>query len=281
MKKIVLSILIVFSLGVFAASVDLGAKGSVQFNPQANKDNNFKSPETDITLVATNKNLAFNYVMNNAGTTRYIWVESKILGGMGQAGRISPIVSSKKSGGFYGDSAFFKEAGVDMVGSGVSWMTGPWTVAYTGAATLFDDGVALVPPATEAGKLGVAYNADKMGKYAIIMNQDKNAGTIGYDLLVEYGMMLAGVDLSAQVMWGLQGAVQRQLMAVYAKYALDKTQSVYANYIDDLNNASSTTQALSLGYALALNDNLKAIVDYTNNIATTAEDFTVGLDFAL
>ena len=278
MKKIVLSILIVFSLGVFAASVDLSGAGSVAFNPQANEANQFVPGQTDITLKTANKDISFIYVLNldDSGIlfmpnaeSRYAFVEGKILGGVGQAGLISPIVSAGMAPGFYGNSAFFTVAQMD--GSGFSYATGPWTVAYTGAATILNDA-----SQNEAGKLGVAYDAKDMGKYAIIMNQNKGTGTIVYDFLMEYGTAFGALNVSAQVMWGLQGATQKQYVALYATYMLDKAQSVYATYADDLAGAV-LAKSLSLGYEYALSNSTKAIVNYTNSMP--GEAVTVGLGF--
>ncbi len=281
----------VFSLGVFAASVDLGANGSLQLNPQANKNNSFVIGQTDVTLAAANKNIAFNYVMRidaangvwTAPSTKYAFVSGKIFGGNGQVGLINPIVSSKFGGGFYGNSSFFAIAGniANMDGAGLSYATGPWTVAYTGAASLLSSGGATAT----SGKLGVAYQVCETGKVAIIMNDNKTALTTGYDLYVEKSMAFGALDLSAQVMWGLQAqnvSVLKQIVAVYANYTLDKTQSVYATFIDDLTDVT-TTKALSLGYAFAVNDSVTAIVDYTNDMsaAATNESATVGLNFAL
>lgn len=291
MKKFTLLILLVFSLGVFAASVDLGAKGSLQLNPQANKDNSFVVGQTDVTFTAKNKDIAFNWILNldaanvafPAPDTKYAWVEGMLFGGKGQVGLINPIVASKMAPGFYATSAFFNV--FNMAGSGVSYETGDWTVAYTGAAALLDNGKAndALLPANEAGQLGVAYNAGEFGKYAIIMNQDKDAtpASIGYDLYVELCKEFGALKVATQIAWGLQqSGAQNQLVALYANYKLDATQSVYASYIDDLADAN-TDQALSLGYGYAVNDSVTAIVDYTNNIGIGSEDLTVGLNFVL
>ncbi|MEI7942734.1 MAG: hypothetical protein WCH76_06160 [Candidatus Riflemargulisbacteria bacterium] len=281
MKKYIFLVLMVFSLGVFAASVDLGVKGSLQLNPQANKDNSFGIGQTDITLSASNKNIAFNYVINAIGpVSKYAWVEGKIFGGTAQVGVISPIVSNYFGGGFYGDSEFFGVAKMD--GKGVSFATGPWTVAYTGAASLLNDGISST---STAGKLAVAYKVCDSSKVAIIMNDSKIAKTTGYDLYVEKSMSFGALDLSAQVIWGLQAqnvSVLKQIFAVYANYSLDKTQSVFCTFIDDIADVR-TVKSLSLGYAYAVNDSVTAIVDYTNDMSgvLTNENATVGLNFAL
>ena len=285
----------VFSLGVFAASVDMGAKGSLQLNPQGNKDNKFTIGQTDITLSASNKNIAFNYVSRidsasgaifPAPATKYAWVEGKIFGGMGQVGLISPIVDSTFGGGFYSDSTFSSVAGVNMYGAGACWMTGPWTVAYTGAASLLKGDSYYTD--TAKGKLGVAYNTCDTGKVGLIMVQDKTvanvAGKIDYSLYVQKAMSFGALDLSAQIMWALQtqstvSGLGKQLVAVYANYALDKTQSVYCTFVDDLADVNAVN-SLSLGYELAVNDSVKTIVDYTD-AAGSGQNVTVGLNFVL
>jgi hypothetical protein len=282
-KKYIFLVLMVFSLGVFAASVDLGVKGSLNVNPQANKPNNFAVGQTDVTLAAANKNIAFNWVFNldstlgasKAPTSKYAFVSGKIFGGTGEVGVINPIIASDFGGGFYGDSAFFGQFCMD--GAGLSFATGPWTVAYTGAATLLNDG-----SSTLTGQLGVAYDVCDTGKVAVIMNQNKAAGTTGYDLYIQKAMSFGALDLSTQIIWGLQSSAQKQLVAIYANYSLDKTQSVYFTYTDDLSEVSTiTTKAYDAGYQFMVNESVTAIANFNSNLATDVQNLTVGLNFAL
>ncbi len=284
MKKITLLVLLVMSLGVFAASTDLSAKGSLYVNPQGSKTNDFTLGQTDLFLSAANKDVSVStvFALNTAvnPVTKYFVVETKVFGGKLQGGRINPIVSDYFAPGFYGDSSFFLATGYNMVGNGLSFETGAWTVAYTGAATLLNG------PSTQVGKLGIAYNADKMGKYAIIMKQNKVAGLeyTDYDLLVEYGTAFGDLALTAQVLWGLQAqsAAQKQAIALYANYTVDAKQAVYGIYYDDL-AGMTLTKALSLGYTYMVNSSVTAVVDYTNTMETASagETVSVGLSFGL
>jgi len=242
--------------------------------------------QTDLTLQAANDDVTVYWVADLASNqgvaapathtpkTRYAYVEGMVLDGKGIAGKISPLVSCM-GGGFYGDTAFFTNANID--GAGVAYMTGPWTVAYTGAATILNG---TNGANGEVSDLAVAYDMTDTCKIGVILNDTVGTST-AYNLLVEKTMMISDVTVEAQLLWGLVGTgtyTQTQLFALNLMY-----MDFYASLTDSLSNVGTgaALKTYSVGYDYALSNSSSLIADYTYDMAASTKTATVGVNFTL
>ena len=307
MKKLTLLLLIVSSIGLFAADVNFNLKGAVQVSQLTNTDTQTmglgearatfmaKSGGTTLFFITRLDKL---YVASPVGTSviDYLWVETMTAFGKLSIGKQRLGFANKA--GYYRTSTFV--AGTAQKGLGIALTT---KVAGMGVKVQLLGDVFFLDEAAPSGegKSSLAALIDTGMPFGLkvggVFNNDNStaSNTSGMSVYAEGGTSVSGLNLFGQIFWDLSDdaakaavfnvfgvTTARQWVNIYADYMISEAK-LYGSYLADLNKAVYEN-VMSAGISYPISGEVNGVIDYTSTKTAAGVEssaITAFIDFAV